>query len=107
MTTDKATQKLQSAYTKLGGKSTIPWATILQMILSLLAGCTTPVAKRFGKNHPLALEYLLTQRLKEGTPPISAQLGAKDTKLVAQAGVAAFNAASVADIDSLRQQEVE
>lgn len=96
MDLDTASAKLNRAYTSAGGKNAIPWASIIQMIMSLLSGCTPANAKKFGKAHPLALEFLLRNKLKE-----ESSLSQNDIKLVAKTAVDQFNKATVADIVEL------
>lgn len=97
MTSNQAEVKLQKAYAKAGGTNgALPWAEILQAILSLLGVCTAKSAKEFGRNHPAALQLMLQNKLRDDLPDVTR----KDRVLVAQAGVAAFNAASLADIGS-------
>lgn len=96
MDLDTASAKMSRAYASAGGKNVIPWASIIQMIMSLLGGCTPANAKKFGKAHPLALEFLLRSKLKE-----ESSLNPNDIKLVAKISVDQFNKATVADITEL------
>lgn len=100
MNMTQAQAKLSRAYVAVGGTNAAanPWATIIQAFLALLAGCSTPEAKAFGKAHPLALEFMLHRRLASSLDAISA----RDRKLIAKAGVKAFNSASAADVDAVR-----
>ncbi len=98
--TEAAAVKLRKAYTNAGGNALgLPWTDIIQMIFSLFGGCSTKSAKRFARNHPLALQGMLQDKLKDESDLTKGQ---RDT--LAKAGVDLFNSSSVATIDAVRDE---
>ncbi len=98
--TENAAVKLSRAYASAGGKpGALPWADIIQMIFSLFGGCSTKSAKRFARNHPLALQGMLQDKLKDES---DLSKGQRDT--LAKAGVDLFNSSSVAAVDAVRDE---
>lgn len=89
--------RLKNAYVKGGGKkvAVLPWADIIAMLLQLFEGCDIKEAKAFAKAHPLATEFLVRRRLGGYS-----DLSVADRNIVAKAAVAAFNAATIAEIQA-------
>ena len=61
-------QCLANHYAAAGGTNVgaIPWALIIQLIVSLLGGCTTAKgAKRWARRHPEACKDMIADKLKE------------------------------------------
>ena len=101
MTAEQAAAKLSKAYVGSGGLHTdaIPWKDIITLIMGLLSGCSAKSAKRFAKNHPEALTFMLVNKLRDDS-----SLSSADIKIVAAAGVKAFNSTTATDIDGLRSE---
>lgn len=88
-------EKMQKAYAYVGGETkAIPWPMILQMILSLLGGCSTKRAKAYARRHPEVIETMLRDKLKD-----ESNLSSKDVKLVAKAGIKVFNSMTSEEVD--------
>lgn len=85
--------KLQKNYEEAGGtKTAIPWASIISLVLELLSGCGAKDAKTFAKEHPIAFEFLVKNKLRrEGNPN-------KEAALMAEAIRETMKGSSVADI---------
>lgn len=63
-------EKLQAAYVASGGKAkALPWAEIIQILMTLFAGCTPKQAKAWSKDHPVAAKALIRSKLRaQGLP---------------------------------------
>lgn len=60
-------KKMAKAYTANGGvgAGAVPWADIIQTIVSLFGGCMRPAAvRRWAKNHPDAAKAMIEEKLK-------------------------------------------
>ncbi len=91
--------KMAKRYEAISGKAkALPWAAIIQLILTLLGGCSAKGAKRFARRHPDALEDMLANKLREEGGHLCK---GNDVAMVAVAAVQVFNAASVAEIESM------
>ena len=96
MTAEMAETTMQARYVEAGGVGVIPWAIILPLILELFANCKPKTAQRFAKNHPIACEAMIENKLKDET-----SLAPKKRQLVAAVSRAEFVVTSVANIESL------
>lgn len=82
-------EKLQKNYASAGGRnaSAIPWAVLIELLLSLFGdGCTPKRAKRFARMFPGPTKKLLDDQLKEDGMFVSA----KDRKAAVEAAYRTF-----------------
>ena len=59
--------KFAKKYAALGGNNVgvVPWASIIELVLSLFGGCTAPkAAKRWMRRHPEAAKEMISEKLK-------------------------------------------
>ena len=98
MTATSAGNKLKTAYQNAGGVTALPWATIIELLLSLFGDCTTAQAQQVAKKHPLAVELMFGNKLLTDMP----SLKPKDRRLIAGLAVKEFAKAKASDIDGMR-----
>lgn len=96
ITKEKVQARFAKCYTDMGGTKALPWAAIIQLVMTLLGGCSPKAAKRFATRHPEALQTMLENKLRE-----ESEISRTDVPLVAAAGVKVFSSSSVADIEAM------
>lgn len=88
-------KKTAAAYAANGGKAAFPWSTVLDIIMKLLGGCTTPkAAQRWARRHEAAAIEAVENDMKEQKLFASA----KDRSAAARAAVQILIKATSAEL---------
>jgi hypothetical protein len=58
--------RLEKNYKANGGTKALPWAQIIQALMSILNGCMKPTeVKAWSRDHPLAAKALMGRKLRQ------------------------------------------
>lgn len=93
-------QRLKKSYDSNGGKnvSALPWAAIVEALMSLFGNCPAKRTKRWAKLHPVAAKSAIDEKLKEeGTFTSN-----KDRKAAVDAAYDTFIKTSDSELESMR-----
>jgi hypothetical protein len=93
-------QRLMKSYESNGGKNVgaLPWAAIIQALLSIFGNCPVSRTKRWARRNPEAAKEAINDRLLEGGYFSST----KDRKITVDSSYKDFLATPDSELESMR-----
>jgi hypothetical protein len=97
-------EKYAKAYASEGGRNAaaFPWASIIELIKSLLGGCTTTIgARRWARRNPVQFKAMVASKLLE----TNVFLSATDRNAATEAAYKTFMSLSNAELRKLLNED--